>query len=292
MNNRQAQLVLNTCLRAVRFPGFVGGRILGGYGSSTPQGGVGDSALFDFTSGFFAVSDGSDRDPSASRQFMVVFSRMLKQLVRAPAGTILSAAEISGMKEVLAAESERLLCSKPFGTGCTFTGVLLLRGPGGISAIVMHTGDSLLITCDVGTSRTRQFTIDNFWLVGRSQRFFQIEVLPVEDSTRFLLATDGLNGIPFPAETARESFILSLFETYGPDEVPDLILGNASSPSSGRDDASVIAINPSALAYYPQRLILGGTGIHEEKIFQEERARGLLADQYAPISASDEDLTI
>ena len=77
-----------------------------------------------------------------------------------------------------------------------------------------------------------------------------------------------------------------------PDEVPDRILGNAGPPSAGRDDASVIAVNPSALVYLPQCLILGGTGVYEERLFQEERARGTLADQYSPVRSSDDDLTI
>lgn len=292
MDGHQVQLLLNRSRRALRFPGFVGGRILGGYGSSLLQAGVGDCALFDFSSGLFAVADGSDRNPSASRHFMATFSKTLNQLLYYPAGTILSAREVSKIKEALSAESERLLCSMPFGTGCTFTGVLLLRTPEGINAILMHTGDSLLITCDLQASHACQITIDNFWLVGRSQRFFQIEIIPVSDSTRLLLATDGLNGIPFPAGTTREGFILSLFETCSPDELPDRILGDAGPPSAGRDDASVIAVNPSALVYLPRHLILGGTGIYEERLFQEERARGMLADQYAPVQTSDEALTI
>lgn len=292
MDSHQAQPLLNRYRRALRFPGFVGGRILGGYSSSALQAGVGDCALFDFSSGLFAVADGSDRDPAASRHFMATFSRTIRQLLRNSAETILSAREVSNIKEALSAESERLLCSMPFGTGCTFTGVLLLRTPEGISAILMHTGDSLLISCDLQASRACQSTVDNFWLVGRSQRFFQIEIIPVSDSTRLLLATDGLSGIPFPAGTTRDGFILSLFETCSPDEVPDRILGNAGPPAAGRDDASVIAVNPSALEYLPQLLILGGTGIYEERLFEEERARGSLADRYAPVPSSDENLTM
>jgi hypothetical protein len=107
-----------------------------------------------------------------------------------------------------------------------------------------------------------------------------------------VLATDGLSGIPFPAGTTREGFILSLFKTCSPDEVPDRILGNAGPPAAGRDDASVIAVNPSALVYLPQLLILGGTGIYEERLFEEERDRGSLADRYAPVPSSDENLTM
>jgi hypothetical protein len=289
---QSGSLLLNRSLRAVRYPGFVGGRILGGYSSSSLQGGVGDCVLFDFADGLFAVSDGSDRNPADSRHFMVMFSRMLKQSVHAPAGTIHSAADISDIRECLAAESEKLLCSMPFRTGCTFTGVLLLRTVDGMNAVVMHTGDSLIITCDISDSSACQLTVDNFWLVGRAQRFFQVETLPVSDSTRFVLATDGVSGIPLPGRAGREEFLLRLFKNWGPEEIPDRILGNAGPPSPGRDDASLIAINPSALVYLPQLLILGGTGIYEEKLFQEERGRGLLIDQYIPVPSSDEILTI
>lgn len=294
MDNYQSQLLLNRHRRAVRFPGFLGGRISGGNGSSKlqVQGGVGDCALFDFTSGLFAVSDGSDRDPSASRHFMLMFSKILKQLMRAPAGTIFSSAEISAIKEILAAESERLLCSMPFGAGCTFTGVLLLRMAEGVASIVMHTGDSLLINCDLSNSEACQFTRDNFWLVGRSQRFFQIEMLPVSCSTRLVLATDGLRGLSFPAAPDRDKYFIDLLKKYGPEEIPDMILIDDGPPAPGRDDASLIVINPFALVYLPHCVMLGGTDLHEESLFKEERSRGVMADKYAPVSSSDKFLTV
>ena len=292
MNAAPYQLLVNRSLRSVRYPGFIGGRVQGGLTAAPREAGVGDCALFDFTHGVFAVADGSDRDPSASRRFMAMFSRMLKYSVHPPAGRALSDSEVSDMVKTLTAETEKLLCSMTFGTGCTFTGVLLLRTVEGMAAIVMHTGDSLLISCDLGACHACQLTVDNFWMVGRSQRFFQIETLPVTDSTRLLLATDGLSAIPFPPEAGRDKFILGLFESCSPDEIPDRIFDYAGPPAPGRDDASVIAINPSALVYLPQCLILGGTGIYEEKVFQEERARGSLADRYAPVPSSDECLTI
>jgi len=301
--SNSGKLLVNRYLRAVRYPGFVGARVQAGALRPSHEAGVGDCALLDFSTGLFAVADGSDRDPSASRRFMIMFARMVKSIVHplalasasASAGRSRTASETSDIKKALSEESERLLCSLPFGTGCTFTGILLLKTAGEITSIVMHTGDSLLISCDISNSEACQFTQDNFWLVGRSRRFFQIETLPVRGSTRLLLATDGLRGLPFPAGSAgadMNKFILDLFKNCSPDEIPDNILNQAGPPAAGRDDTLIISLNPSAFAYLPQCLMLGGTGIHEEKLYREERDRGSLDDEYAPVRSSGETLTI
>jgi hypothetical protein len=151
-----------------------------------------------------------------------------------------------------------------------------------MTAIVMHTGDSLLFKFDLATSLSSQFTNTNFWLVGRTQRFFQIDNLPICGATRLLLATDGFYGITVPPETNREKFLLKLFEEHPPDELPDLLFAKPYLCPDAGDDTAIITIDPSAMIRFPECIIIGGTTGEEEKIYQEGKNQGLLTDQYVP----------
>jgi len=62
-------------VRALRAPGFAGARAVAGLHKT--GGFFGDAALLDFATGFFAVSDSPDLNPSASRRIMDRFAAML-----------------------------------------------------------------------------------------------------------------------------------------------------------------------------------------------------------------------
>lgn len=288
-NTRHAsQVFTNSHRRAVRCPGFVGARIQGKYAAgSSHHAGMGDCILLDFSKSFFAVADASDRNTSASRKFIVMFARMLEEKALLNTHKIYSQNEVSALQRQLATESEKLLASIPFRESSTFTGVVLLQTTDGITAIVMHTGDSLLFKFDLATSISSQFTNTNFWLVGKTQRFFQIDNLPIGGTTRLLLATDGFYDISVPPETNREEFLLHSFEAYSPDELPDLLLREPDVRPDTGDDMTIITINPSAMIRFPERIIIGGTTGKEERTYQKERNQGLFADQYVPSLRSD-----
>jgi hypothetical protein len=253
---------------------------------SNRQAGVGDCALLDFSKSLFAVADASDRNPSASRDFIVLFAQMMEEKALLSAHRTYSAAEVSVLKERLTVESEKLLASLPFRDGCTFTAVLLLQTADGMAAIVIHTGDSLLISFDLDAHTACQITSNNFWMVGRSQRFFQIDNLPICSTTRLLLATDGISDISVPPGAGREEFILGLFKACGPDALPDRLLGKVDIRPDGWDDTAIIAIDPSAKARFSGCIIIGGTTGLEEGSYQEERSRGMYADRYTPVLLS------
>jgi hypothetical protein len=280
-------LLVNRCHRAMRCPGFLGARVQGKALGSSRREGVGDCILLDFSKGFFAVADGSDRNPSASREFMVMFSRMIETQALLSTGRVYNTEEVSALKQRLIVESEALLVSLPFRNGSTFTGLLILQTIDGMTGIVMHTGDSLLIHCDLDELFAFQHTSDNFWMVGRSRHFFQIDDLSISRASRILLATDGISGVPVPPGMNREEFILNLFKTCSADEIPDRILGGSNAHLAGWDDMAIVAIDPYAMTAVPGCLIIGGTSRLEEGILQEDISQGLFVDRYVPISLSD-----
>jgi len=271
---------LNKYKRSVRCTGFLGANVQGGSSSLTLAAGMGDCLYLDFPKGFFAVADGSDRHTSASREFMKMFSQMLIDKISLSVGNCYTIEEINALKKQIIIEADRLLVQYSFRDSCTFTGVFLLRTTEKIVAIFFHTGDSLLISCNLCNKTAWQVTTNNFWMVGRSQHFFQIEETPVDEDTRFLLATDGIRDISPEPYNSQEELILRLFYTLETEAIPDHLSGMRRESPHGCDDLALIAIDPYSMPDQQERFIIGGTSINEERDFQEKKRQGQYQDNY------------
>jgi hypothetical protein len=280
--DRGGPVLVNRYRRAIQITGVLGARVQAGSFSAAGATGVGDCLLLNFSQQFFAVADGSDRNPSFSREFMKKFAALLTGTLTPARERIYEDRDIRALKRHLMAESDRLLQSFSFGDGCTFTGILFLRTREGMTGLLFHTGDSLLFSCNLQTGRTRQWSKNNFWMAGRTSRFFQVEDRSIRPHTHLLLATDGLTHIPFPSYKTREASIRSLFKTLSPEAIPDHLLGIDDIPKIGWDDLAIITFNPCSL---PVRgsFLLGGTSRIEENIFQEEKRKGCYQDRYLPL---------
>ncbi len=276
----EKSLYLNRCRRSLRSDGSVGACLRNGSAGLFSPVGVGDCLYLDFTCGFFAVADGSDRNTSASREFMGMFAKMLTNKLFLSARKVYAVQEIAPLKEQLIAEAEKLLVEFSFRDSCTFTGVLLLKTTEKIVAVVLHMGDSILISCNRRLKTAGQCTKSDFWMVGRSQHFSQVEELHLDGDSCLLLATDGIRDIPFQPWSSHEELVLELFSKCSPEEVPGELLGMGENSSQGYDDLAIIAIDPYALSDSSGRFILGGTSGNEERNFQKEKSEGLYQDQY------------
>ena len=284
-NNISAEsepMLLNKNRRSFRISGFLGASLQGKSSVAENCPGVGDCLLLDLAKGFFAVADASDRNPIASRNFMKLFSKMLSEINDLSADCVYEDEEVIALQEQIKGKAELLLQSLSFGDGCTFTGILILKTGKGLMGLLLHTGDSLILACDLQSGNTQQLTKDNFWMVGRSQHFFQIEELHINRGTRLLLATDGFGNFPVPDEMSREEYVLKLFDSLSVDEIPDSFFDRVDSLNAAWDDTALIAINPSAMAHFPASCIVGGTSSTEEKAFREEKKLGIYKDQYLP----------
>jgi hypothetical protein len=273
-------VLVNRYKRALRCPGFLGARVKEGLVGSSASAGMGDCLFLDFSRGFFAVADGSDRNPSASRAFMKQFSTMLTRVISPSVQRIYGEREVKVLKKHLIAESNHLLQALSFVDSCTFTGILLLRTREAMTGLLFHTGDSLLFFCNVQTGESRQWSINNFWMVGRTPHFFQVEDRPIRPQTRLLLATDGLANIPLPSSPSREEAIGRLFETSSPEAIPDRLLETNETRHSGWDDTAIIALDPCSRPILSGSFLFGGTSRTEEWVFQEEKRQGLYQDRY------------
>lgn len=275
-------MLLNKNRRSFRIPGFLGARLQGKSSGAENCPGVGDCLLLDLSKGFFAVADASDRNTTASRDFMKMFSKMLSGIDALCADYVYSDEEVISLQEQIKTKAELLIKSLSFGDGCTFTGILILKTGKGLLGLILHTGDSFLLACDLHSGKTQQLTKDNFWMVGRSQHFFQIEELHINSDTNLLLATDGFGNIPVPEGMSREEYVMKLFDSLSVDEIPDSFFDRVDNLDTVWDDTAIIAIDPSAMASFPGCCIVGGTSPAEEKAFREERKLGIYKDQYLP----------
>lgn len=275
-------MLLNKNRRSFRIPGFIGARLQGKSSGAENCPGLGDCLLLDLSKGFFAVADASDRNPIASRDFMKMFSKMLSEIDALCADYVYEDEEVIALQEQIKAKAELLIKSLSFSNGCTFTGILMLKTGKGLLGLMFHTGDSFLLACDIQSGNTQQLTKDNFWMVGRSQHFFQIEELHINSDTRLLIATDGFGDIPVSEGMSREEYVLKLFDSLNVDEIPDRFFDRVDNLKTAWDDTAIIAIDPNAMASFPGRCIIGGTSSAEETTFREEKKMGIYKDQYLP----------
>jgi len=77
-------------------------------GPPTP---IGDSWIMNFETGFFAVCDGSDRNPQASWKFLIQFERMVANTAAMKLAKPLKTHQLIVLKEKFDAESRKLLNS-------------------------------------------------------------------------------------------------------------------------------------------------------------------------------------
>ncbi len=276
-------ICLNPGRRAVRCRGFLGARLRSGILRPQEQRGVGDGILLDFEKGFFAVSDSSDRDPSFSRRFLLRFSEALDGLAGIGSGRIFGEAELTALMAEVEARAATVLCEMSSTESCTLTGVLILPTEAGRQGLLLHTGDSLLLKCDLGARNIRRITENNFWMVGRTRRFFQVEYVFLTERTRLLLATDGFSGLQAPESESGVAFVQRLFDDHPVEEVPDALIDGYDAVARVRDDLALVSLDPSRIFFADRRIVLGGTTNDLERRFQEGLTSGQYRNSYEPM---------
>jgi hypothetical protein len=224
---------------------------------------VGDGILIHGDKNFFAVGDGSDRNPRAARRFMERFSQMLDGIKDLDPKRTIGDEASRRVRETLTLAAGGLLKEFSPGDGCTFTGILLLHTTSGLQGLMFHTGDSLLYRTDTDTGVTVRLAANNFWLVGRTDRFYQVEQVDLCESSRLLLATDGFDSLLTSAGGA-ETLLGEIFRQRAVDLIPDLLFDLYDRPKEGLDDASVLCLSPAKWSEDQPWILLGGTSAEEE----------------------------
>ncbi len=276
-------VLFNPRSRSIRWPGVAGARIRAGTISSRDRSGMGDCVLMDFRRGFFAVSDSSNRFPTASRRFLRKLTEVLEALPSAEPGGNLTRTEFDRLVRTVIDGSEKVLETIPYTESCTFTGILVARTEEGKKGLLLHTGDSLLFEVDRKTGTSRTVTRSNFLMVGKSKRLFQVDEIEIAPGTLFILATDGVSDLDAPGRLNRHDSVAEFARRYPVEEIPDRLMEAIDFQEGATDDLVIVALDPGNLRSSETTILLGGTEEREERRYLERCGEDLYEDHFVPI---------
>ena len=249
---------------------------------------MGDCIFMDFSKGFFAVSDSSNRDSTTSRGLLSRFADMLSGFSSFDPLRTYTAARLDEIRRELKERSEEILQTIPYFESCTFTGILMVRTDEGLKGLLLHTSDSFLLQCNGNTDKPTRVTESNFWMAGRSKRFYQHGLIDIDPEATLIFSTDGFYDLKFPGNAYRAEFLNEFIANNPIEEIPDKLIENYDLRKTPVDDIGMIALHPHRLPLGKIRIIMGGTTGIEEEDYQGKCRKGLYADEYLPLPERSE----
>ena len=244
--------------RIFKWRGIAGAWVKPGSSSCKSSVSIGDCVLLNFETGFFAISDSSDRDPGSSRRFLTRFDQMIYDSSGFSMEKRINTHDLQIVKDKLALESDIILDSVMGLSSCTFTGLVLLNSDKGLMGLVLHTGDSDLYEYDPSSHQFYELTRKNFWMVGKTKKLFQIDTIEIMTPKILILATDGVGLAPTMKKSELRTELAKIVHCSDVEDVPKEII-NKTRPINGfEDDAAVIALATKNLEYGNRKIIIGG----------------------------------
>jgi hypothetical protein len=244
--------------RIFKWRGTAGAWVRPGSSSCKSSLSIGDCVLLNFQMGFFAISDSSDRDPGSSRRFLTQFDQMIYDSSGISMEKCINSPDLQLVKDKLERESNRMLDSVMGLSSCTFTGLHLFNTDEGLMGLVFHTGDSDLYEYDPSTRQFYELTEKNFWMVGKTRKLFQIDIIKIFTPKILILATDGVGLAPTMNRPELRTELAEIVHCSDVEDIPEQIM-NKTRPTDGfEDDAAVIALATQSLDYRNKKIIMGG----------------------------------
>lgn len=226
-------------------------------GSMTLQGEpCGDSLLLDFRHSCFAVSDASGRSPGFSGRFLGEVADLLERTDIFTSGEICSTQELTRRLPELVTGLEEVMKRMNGSRSCTFTALIVVTGSSNRFGIILNSGDSMLFQVDGRTGRVGALHENNFWLVGRIDRLYQVDVIEIDEGSHFVLATDGFRELGNRRAESLEKLIAREFIRENPSRFIEWVLELAGSEET-LDDCSLISLRIDGLEEQEGRFIMG-----------------------------------
>jgi hypothetical protein len=234
--------------------------------------------MLDFQNLIFAVSDATERFPSASRLLLQRFADSL--LNGQPPRT--SAGWLEHINSVFAGQS--------YHQKATLSCVALERKGKTVRAHILHGGDSVVFLINLKTKLMEYRTSPDMYFAGRAKGLLSVDEVEIEsEDYGLVIASDGIadparfSGHPLEKITGPVLARLSLHE------IPEGLtrfLAELSGPHE-YDDIGIIALSPTRLQEQSHSTILiGGTSAVEENTYQKKLAEGNIPDAWLPINAA------
>ena len=258
----QRSIEINPLKRTLRVEGALSGSIFTGTDKVRSGYGNGDCLYFDFGHRVFAVADGTERFPWASRD---ILCRLADSLT--PAGVPETAAE---WKSVI---NSRVYAGQKYQHKTTFSCVAFSGDGDEVIVKVAHGGDSRVVEIDSVTGRALFQTERNMVFAGRSKEIIHVSGHRIKNrNSRILIYSDGFED--FTKFCIQRSFFSSWADAFSALPIERFCehMHSILEKSSGlfeHDDIGFMAIDPFRLAgLEKKRVLIGGTEPHEEKRFR------------------------
>ncbi len=259
---------INPSKRIVKMPGAVCGGISTGSEKIRSGYGNGDCLYADFGHLVFAVADGSERFPWASRDLLVRLSERLDR-DGAPATA-------QGWKDLV---NTGVYAGQKYQHKTTFSCIAVRPSEEGVSLVVSHGGDSVVTVIDSATGAICHQTGRDMNFAGRSKEITDVtEYHTADRNCRVLVSTDGFDDVwRFCLRRSLLGSASEVFSRYPVDRICEAILGILEEHRDGfeHDDIGFIVIDPFRVERIPGTAVLiGGTRPHDEQRFRLEYAVG------------------
>jgi len=239
-------------------PGAAGGHIVACDTENRGSHRNGDRILLDFADNFFAISDSSDRNPESSAKCLLSFAGVMQDCHGEQLNKRIKTADLENLMLGLALQSEAILSGMKGNALCTFTGIRILKMWKGMKGILMHTGDSSLYECAPGNKRITKLTKSNFWMVGKTDRFYQIDLVDIKPDVLLLLATDGIPDLTNTSGDNYNNDTNRIIFSHPVEEIPQKLIEAVARQCSLNDDAAVLSVLPGRIHPSDRRILLEG----------------------------------
>ncbi len=267
MKESQA-LVINPSKRILKIPGAACGGIRTGTDKIRCGYGNGDCLYFDFEHLVFAVADGSERFPWASRDLL---SRLSESLARSG-----SPDTVNGWKDMM---NQEVYSEQKYQHKTTFSSVAIRREGEDVFLIIAHGGDSAVTVMNSVTGSICQRTGRDMNFAGRSKEIADVTQHRVADRhSRVLLSTDGFDDVwRFCLRQSILGSACDVFDRYPVDCVCEVIheILEENQDRFEYDDIGFILLDPGRMERIAGKTVMmGGTRPYEEKQYRADYASG------------------
>lgn len=261
-------MVINPARRILKLSGVLCGGINTGTDKIRSGYGNGDCLYFDFEHLVFAVADGSERFPWASRDLL---NRLSASLSRSGAPDT-----VIGWKDMI---NKEIYSEQKYQHKTTFSSVAIRREGQDVFLIIAHGGDSVVTVIDSATGSICRQTGRDMNFAGRSKEILDVTQYQMGQSDgRVLLSTDGFDDVwRFCLRQSLANGARDVFERYPVDGICEMISGVLADNGNRfeYDDIGFIILDPSRLEPGGGKaVIMGGTRPYQEKEFQSECKSG------------------
>ena len=260
--------MINPSKRILKMPGAVCGGIRTGTDKIRNGYGNGDCLYFDFEHLVFAVADGSERFPWASRDLLNRLSGNLS-LSGSPD-------TVYGWKDMM---NKEIYSEQKYQHKTTFSCVAIRREGEDVILIISHGGDSAVTVMNSVTGSICQQTDRDMNFAGRSKEIVDVtEYRLVDRDSRVLISTDGFDDVwRFCMRQSLLGGARDVFKRYPVDGICEMIHGILEE-NKGRfeyDDIGFIIIDPfRAETIKGTSVLMGGTRPYEEQQYLSEYTSG------------------